>query len=442
MHLKTLFKHIIYHGFVPNSFGFGIAVPLVKDKAGNINNVDNYRAITLTPVIAKLFEKVLLLICEDALLTDPLQFGFKENVGCADAIFTLKSTVEYFVDRGSTVYIASLDISKAFDRVHHYKMYNSLLTAGVPVIIVDVLCNWYSKISFAVRWNSKLSARFAAGSGVRQGSCLSPAIFNVFMNVFIIHLKLQRIGCEISSLFLGCLLYADDMILICPSVNGLQVMLDKCSEIASLLSLQFNVNKSHCLIIGKMCKAEITPMRLGGSCIEWSKVIKYLGVYLMSGKSVKFDINPVKRSFYSACNSIFMHSSSIDELALLTLQESFSLSVLMYAVPALTLSNTQIDELGVCWNSVIRKIFGYNKWESVKSVLCGLGRLNVKHLIMLRKVRFYRHLYYAQNSLLSDIFYMFLMQYSERDVMLKTVLWTASNAVQHVWSSFRCYVDM
>ena len=73
-----------------------------------------------------------------------------------------------------------------------------------------------------------------------------------------------------------------------------------------------------------MCKAEITPMRLGGSCIEWSKVIKYLGVYLMSGKSVKFDINPVKRSFYSACNSIFMHNSSIDELALLTLQESFN----------------------------------------------------------------------------------------------------------------------
>ena len=98
-----------------------------------------------------------------------MQFGFKENVGCADAIFTLKSTVEYFVDRGGTVYIASLDISKAFDRVHHYKMYNSLLTAGVPVIIVDVLCNWYSKISFAVRWNSKLSARFAAGIGGAAG---------------------------------------------------------------------------------------------------------------------------------------------------------------------------------------------------------------------------------------------------------------------------------
>ena len=117
-------------------------------------------------------------------------------------------------------------------------MYNSLLTAGFPVIIADVLCHWYSKISFAVRWNSKLSARFAAGSGGAAGELfVASNIFKVFMNVFIIHLKLQRIGCEISSLVLGCLLYADDMILICPSVNGLQVMLDKCSEIAILLSL-------------------------------------------------------------------------------------------------------------------------------------------------------------------------------------------------------------
>jgi len=36
-------------------------------------------------------------------------------------------------------------------------MYKSLLDAGVPVIIVDVLCNWYSKLYYAVRWNSALS---------------------------------------------------------------------------------------------------------------------------------------------------------------------------------------------------------------------------------------------------------------------------------------------
>ena len=82
------------------------------------------------------------------------------------------------------LFIASLDISKAFDRVNHYKLYKSLLCAGIPVVVVDVLCNLYSKLTFMVRWNSSVSAQFLVGSGVRQGSCLSPAIFNVFISVF------------------------------------------------------------------------------------------------------------------------------------------------------------------------------------------------------------------------------------------------------------------
>ena len=100
-------------------------------------------------------------------------------------------------------------------------MYKSLLDAGVPIIIVDVLCNWYNKLHYAVRWNNALSAQFSVFSGVRQGSCLSPAIFNVFMNVFIKQLKQLGVGCYISSLFLGCILYADDILLLSPPVIGL-----------------------------------------------------------------------------------------------------------------------------------------------------------------------------------------------------------------------------
>ena len=113
------------------------------------------------------------------------------------------------------MYIASLDISKAFDCVNHYKLYKSLLCAGVPVVVVDVLCNWYSKSTFMVRWNGSLSAPFVVSSGVCQGRCLSPAIFNVFINVFIVQLKLLRVGCHVMSLFVGCILYADDIILVC-----------------------------------------------------------------------------------------------------------------------------------------------------------------------------------------------------------------------------------
>ena len=60
--------------------------------------MNNYRGITLFPIISKLFEMTVLEICNYVLTTDSLQFGFKTGTGCADAIFTLKSSVQYFVD--------------------------------------------------------------------------------------------------------------------------------------------------------------------------------------------------------------------------------------------------------------------------------------------------------------------------------------------------------
>jgi len=77
----------------------------------------------------------------------------------------------------------------------------------------------------------------------------------------------------------------------------------------------------------------------------------------MAGKESCFDISLVKRAFYSACNSIFAHGSGLDEIAKLHLQEVYSLSVLMYATPALLLKVRQVSELNLCWNIVIRKIF-------------------------------------------------------------------------------------
>ena len=50
VHLKLLFGLIFLHGFVPDDFGSGIIVPLIKDKSGNMNDIHNYRPITLTSV--------------------------------------------------------------------------------------------------------------------------------------------------------------------------------------------------------------------------------------------------------------------------------------------------------------------------------------------------------------------------------------------------------
>ena len=63
VHLVIPFKAILIHGSVPDNFGAGICVPLIKDKTGNVNDITNtkYRIITLSQIIAKLFEMVVML---------------------------------------------------------------------------------------------------------------------------------------------------------------------------------------------------------------------------------------------------------------------------------------------------------------------------------------------------------------------------------------------
>ena len=66
-----------------------IIIYQLKDKTGIVNDIGNYRGITLSPVISKLFEVVILSLCSDMLKTDLLQFGFKDKIGTTDAVFTM-----------------------------------------------------------------------------------------------------------------------------------------------------------------------------------------------------------------------------------------------------------------------------------------------------------------------------------------------------------------
>jgi len=171
--------------FVPNDFGIGIIIPLVKDRTDDLSSVSNYRGITLTTVVSKLLECVLLENCMNLLETDELQFAVKKSFSCTHAVFTLRSTVDYFNSRGSSVFAAALDVSKAFDTFSRRHLFEALTKAGIPMWIVNVIVNWYSKLSVAVRWNSTVSHFFNVKAGVRQGGILSPALFNLFINIYI-----------------------------------------------------------------------------------------------------------------------------------------------------------------------------------------------------------------------------------------------------------------
>jgi hypothetical protein len=229
LHLKSLFNLIYDHGFVPDNFGKGIIVPVVKDTRGNTSECDNYRAITISPLISKLFEYSILNKFDSLLLSSELQFGFKRNSSCSHAIFLLRQVTEYFLNHGSNVFMGALDASKAFDRVNHVKLFNILLDRGLSGRLITVIYDWYGKTFASVKWNGTCSNPISIKSGIRQGGIISPFLFNIYFDVVFDALRSSDFGCHLPrSMYVGYIAYADDIILLSASVSDLQHMIDIC----------------------------------------------------------------------------------------------------------------------------------------------------------------------------------------------------------------------
>ena len=143
-------------------------------------------------------------------------------------MFTVQQVVSYFNQRGSTVFMAAIDATKAFDRVCHVKLFKKLVERNVPHCLIAVLWDWYDKLYAVVIWNGATSRMFPVKCGVRQGGVLSPWLFNIYVDDLIARLEHSRNGCYVGGYFLGCIMYADDLLLLSVPVSGLQSMLDIC----------------------------------------------------------------------------------------------------------------------------------------------------------------------------------------------------------------------
>jgi len=121
---------------------------------------------------------------------------------------------------------------------------------------------------------------------VRQGGLLSLALFAVFMEL-ITCLKSSRYGCYLRGVYYGCIVYADDILLLSPSVCLMQKMLDICESSVDDCNMRFNCTKSFALIIGPrfLCNCALT---LCGEPLIYVTSVKYLGVYSTAAKSFVF----------------------------------------------------------------------------------------------------------------------------------------------------------
>jgi exonuclease III len=387
--LSMLFNIIIKFSYVPSEFGKGIIIPLLKNHDGDKNNSDNYRGITLSPVISKVFESCLMRLFESELQPDTLQFGFKGKSSCSHALFTLRSVIENYNKSSSTVNLCALDISKAFDRVNHFALFQVLMDRKLPKFFIHVLLDWYSKCNVAVRWGGAISTSFMISAGVRQGGLLSPILFSLYMDVLIKKLRSSNMGCKLADVYFGCLLYADDIMLLSHSLYSMQHMLQICEQFAWEFDVKFNSSKSVAIRIGPRHDAPCEPLTLAGIQLKFDRSIKYLGIQLVASKAYSCSVDHLKIKFYRSFNCIYSRSTARNsELVTLELMKSYCLPFLLYATEAIELSSSAIRTLDNCVKRALYKIFDIGEWDSMISLRESVNLPPLYQLIEQRKLRF------------------------------------------------------
>ena len=166
---------------------------------------------------------------------DNVQFGFMAGRSTTDAIFIVRQLQEKFLARNKELWMAFVDLEKAFDRVLREVVWWALRYLGVDEWMVSVIRAMYEDATTKVRLNWWESNAFSVKVGVHQGSVLSPLLFIIV---------LEALSREFRECLPMELLHADDLVLMAESKELLMEKLRKWKKGIKAKGFRVNAGKT------------------------------------------------------------------------------------------------------------------------------------------------------------------------------------------------------
>ena len=251
----------------------------------------------------------------------------------------------------------------------------------------------YTNQTINVVWENTLSEPFSARNGVKQGGVLSPILFGVYIDELIIRLKQSRFGCHIGDMFLGALAFADDLVLLSPTISGLTKLLEICSEFGREYNVSFNPTKSKWLSFLDADPSEL--VKLDGRVIEKVNRFTHLGNFVGTD-ALAHNIQRCISKLFSEVNIImaeFGHAFSSERYKLF---QSYATS--FYGAQLWDFSNPEVDKLLTAWRKSVRHIWKlpYRTHNILLSEICDTRPFDVQ--LHLRFLRFMSKLFVSENT--------------------------------------------
>jgi len=182
--LTIIFRKSLDQGEIPDDWRTANVSPIFKK--GSRSKVSNYRPVSLTSQVSKIYESILRDAIMEHLVKNQLlrdsQHGFLRGRSCLSNLLTFLDKVTDCVDKGIDVDVIFLDLAKAFDKVPHTRLMNKVRAHGIQGLIGNWIENWLKGRKQRVCIRGAGSAWIDVISGVPQGSVLGPILFLIFVN--------------------------------------------------------------------------------------------------------------------------------------------------------------------------------------------------------------------------------------------------------------------
>lgn len=327
--LYMIWRKSMDSGVIPHKFLQQTIIPIYKKSSKA--KAENYRPVSLTSHLVKVFERVirvkLVKFIVDNKLIAPEQYGFQTGRSCTSQLIHHFGNLINILEEKCNVDALYLDFSKAFDKVDHQILLRKLKAIGITGKLHSWITSFLSNRFQQVMINGKSSKKAKVLSGVPQGTVLGPILFLLYINDLTQAIKHSYI----------CI-FADDSKLI----KAIRSMRDRelfnediiaATEWAINNKMELNKLKYQLLQYGKDKELKIPYIIDGNTKVEKSYSVKDLGVLMDEDMSFAEQINTVKNKAKKVAGWIFRIVQSRKKEDIMLLYRTYVRPHLEYACP-------------------------------------------------------------------------------------------------------------
>ena len=360
--LLLLFNDILDSGIFPQSWRLSFLTPVFKK--GDRNDANNYRGIAISSCLGKVFlsiiNKRISTFLENSNSLDEAQNGFRKDCRTTDNIFIMKTLINKYKLQGKKLFVCFIDFKKAFDNVWRAGLFFKLYYNDIDGKILKLLGNMYKQVTYKVKRKGCFSDIIYSNIGVRQGCVTSPTMFNVYMNDLKLYFEGKNVNAPtLDQTEITHLLFADDLVLLSLSENGLKQSLRVLEKFCSEWRLELNISKTKILIFNSSKNAKDSfSFKFSGSLIEVVNSYTYLGITFTSNCTFKAAMINVKSKALRSWFKIKQNLCTSDETPthiLLSMFRCVSMQIALYGceVWGMELISTKNTNPFTNWNKAI-----------------------------------------------------------------------------------------